>query len=161
LLAARLPQFRRRAARSITTHPKFFFFDVGVFRALRPRGPLDSDAEIEGAALETLVYQVMRAENANRGLGYALYTWRTAAGAEVDLVAYGERGLHAVEVTRSARFAEKDLASLRLFCADYPEARGLLLYGGTMRYRFGNIDVVPVVVGLGELGERLAHATAG
>ena len=48
LLAVREPVFRRRAARKLTTHPKFFFFDAGVFRALRPRGPLDSDDEIDG-----------------------------------------------------------------------------------------------------------------
>ena len=160
LLAVRLPQFRWRAARGLTAHPKFFYFDVGVFRALRPRGPLDSDAEIEGAALETLVFQVMRAECANRELGYELFSWRTASGAEVDLVAYGPRGLHAVEVKRSSRFAEKDLASLRLFAEDYPEGQGLLLYGGTQRYRFGNIDVVPMAEGLVGLGDRLAGLPA-
>jgi hypothetical protein len=51
---------------------------------------------------------------------------------------------------------EEDIASLRLFCADYPQARGLLLYGGHQRYRFGQIDVVPLGVGLTELGVRLA-----
>src|SRR5262245_4980693 len=49
LLSVRLPIFRRKAARKLTAHPKFFFFDAGVYRALRPRGPLDSDDEIDGA----------------------------------------------------------------------------------------------------------------
>jgi hypothetical protein len=30
----------------------FFFVDAGVFRSLRPRGPLDTPEEIEGLALE-------------------------------------------------------------------------------------------------------------
>jgi uncharacterized protein len=144
LLAIRLPVFRRRAARKLTTHPKFFLFDAGVYRALRPRGPLDSDDEIDGAAIETLVMQSVRAENANHDLGYELFSWRTGRGKEVDLVAYGPRGLHAFELKRSSRFREADLAGLRLFLKDYPEARGHFLYGGTMHYRFGAIHVSPL-----------------
>jgi predicted AAA+ superfamily ATPase len=123
---------------------------------LRPRGPLDSDAEIDGAAIETLVLQSLRAENANGALGYELFYWRTREGAEVDVVLYGERGLHGFEVTRSAIFREADLAGLRLFCADYPQAQGHLLYGGSKRYRFGSIEVVPLEEGLMSLPKTLA-----
>ena len=52
----------------MTTHPKFFLFDAGVYRTIRPRGPLDSPEEIDGAALETLVYQELRAHIAYRAL---------------------------------------------------------------------------------------------
>lgn len=41
LLAFRVPVFTRRAKRATVAHPKFFFFDTGVFRSLRPHGPLD------------------------------------------------------------------------------------------------------------------------
>lgn len=92
----------------------------------------------------------------NRGLGYELFFWRTHDHREVDLVLYGERGLHAFEVTRSAIFREADLSGLRLFCEDYPAARGHLLYGGTQRYRFGSIDVLPVGPALAELPALLA-----
>ena len=156
LLSVRLPPFHQRAKRKLTTHPKFYFFDAGVYRALRPSGPLDSADDIDGAAIETLVLQSLRAENANRGLGYDLHFWRTFDGKEVDFVLYGERGLHAIEVKRSSRFRDDDIASLRLFCTDYPQAHGLLLYGGHQRYRFGKIEVVPLGAGLKELGERLA-----
>jgi len=77
LLAVRLPPFHRRAKRKLTTHPKFYFFDAGVYRAMRPSGPLDSTEDIDGAAIETLVLQSLRAENANRALGYDLHFWRT------------------------------------------------------------------------------------
>ncbi len=155
LLAVRLPVFTRKASRKMTTHPKFFFFDAGVFRALRPRGPLDVDAEVDGAALETLLMQTLRAENAAGNLGYEFFTWRTQAHVEVDLVLYGEHGLHAFEVTRSAVFRERDLAGLRLFCDDYPQARGHLLYGGTKRYTFENIEVLPLRDALLTAGELL------
>lgn len=41
LLAFRLPVFSRRAKRRLLAHPRFFYFDCGVFRSLRPSGPLD------------------------------------------------------------------------------------------------------------------------
>ena len=48
LLAFRIPVFSRRAQRQLVTHPKFFYFDAGVYRSLRPAGPLDAPQEIEG-----------------------------------------------------------------------------------------------------------------
>jgi predicted AAA+ superfamily ATPase len=158
LLAVRLPVFRRKAARKMTTHPKFFFFDVGVYRALRPRGPLDADEEIDGAAIETLLFESLRAENANSGLGYELFFWRTGDGTEVDFVLYGQRGLHAFEVKRASVFRETDLTGLRAFCDEYPRARGHLFYGGTRRYRYDTIEVVPLGEGLAELATTLARA---
>ncbi len=155
LIATRIPVFTRRARRKLTAHPKFYFFDAGVFRALRPRGPLDTADEIDGPALETLVMQTLRAENTNHGLGYDMYFWRTREGKEVDFVLYGERGLHAIEVKRSARFSETDLDALQLFCSDYPEARGWLFYGGTKRYRYGAIEVLPVIDALPSLATLL------
>lgn len=61
LLASRVPVFQRRAKRAVTGHPKFYYFDTGVFRSIRPKGPLDSPDEINGAALEGLVFQHLRA----------------------------------------------------------------------------------------------------
>lgn len=144
LLATRLPVFTRRAKRKIVTHPKFFFFDAGVFRALRPRGPLDSAEEIDGAALETLVFQELRALNDYLELGYGLHYWRTATGDEVDFVLYGERGLVGVEVKRAARLRADDFAGLRAFQDEYPMAKSFLVYGGTKELREGKIHVFPI-----------------
>lgn len=144
LLAVRLPVFTRRAKRKIVAHPKFFFFDAGVFRSIRPRGPLDSEEEIDGAALETLILQELRAVNDALGLGYGLHYWRTAAGAEVDFVLYGERGLKAVEVKRSERVREGDLRGLEAFLDDYPMAQAWLVCATSRRYREGRVEVIPV-----------------
>ncbi len=61
LLAFRVPVFTRRAQRELVVHPKFYFFDSGVFRANRSASPLDAAAEIDGAALEGLVGQHLNA----------------------------------------------------------------------------------------------------
>jgi hypothetical protein len=64
-------------------HQKFFFFDAGVFRSLRPRGPLDAPEEIEGLALDGLVAQHLRALCQLRPEGGSLSFWRTRSGLEV------------------------------------------------------------------------------
>lgn len=92
LFSFRIPVFSRRAKRATASHPKFFLFDTGVFRSLRPKGPLDRPAEIEGAALEGLVAQHLRAWNAYRGENNQLSYWRTRSGLEVDLILYGDDG---------------------------------------------------------------------
>ncbi|MBM4358311.1 MAG: ATP-binding protein [Deltaproteobacteria bacterium] len=155
LLGVRLPVFTRRAKRAMTTHPKFYYFDCGVYRALRPRGPLDPAEEIDGAALETLVLQELRATNDNLELGYALSFWHTRDHREVDFVLYGERGLVAIEVKRASRWRDEDLASLRAFKADYPPARPFLFYGGTRRYEVDGIRILPLGDALRELPELL------
>ena len=125
-------------------HPKFYFFDVGVYRVLRKKGPLDSVDEIEGSAIESLVFQELRAINDNLQLDYELSYWRTTQQQEVDFVLYGPRGFWAIEVKRSSTFREKDLASLELFLGDYPQALGLCFYTGDQTYQFGNIKVMPL-----------------
>ena len=144
LLAFRLPVFTRRAKRRMTAHEKFYFFDAGVYRTLRPRGPLDRPEEIDGPALETLVLQELRALNAYLRLGYELYFWRAADQAEVDVVLYGERGIRAFEITRTRRIRRADTAGLLRFSADYPQARLHLIYGGERRMKDGGIDIIPV-----------------
>ena len=127
LLGFRLPVFQRRAQRQLVHHQKFFVFDAGVFRSIRPQGPLDAPQEIEGLALEGLVAQHLRAFCQLRPGGAQLSFWRTRSGLEVDFVAYGPELFLAVEVKRSARVERRDLAPLKAFGADYPEAQLLLL----------------------------------
>ncbi len=155
LLAVRVPAFTKKAKRRLVQHPKLFFFDAGVYRAIRPKGPLDTPADIDGAALETLVFQELRAHNEYAELGYTLHYFRTAAGHEVDFVLYGERGIVAIEVKRGDRIRSGDLTGLETFLADYPMARAYVVYGGSRHHREGGIEFVPVKAFLRELPDRL------
>jgi predicted AAA+ superfamily ATPase len=145
LIAVRLPAFTKRAKRRMVAHPKFYYFDAGVFQALRPRGPLDAVAEIHGAALETLFLQHARAINDYSRLGYDLYYWRTASGEEVDFVLYGERGLRAFEVKMSQTIRMEDLGPLLRFRSDYSQAKVHLLYLGNRRWHERGVEVLPFV----------------
>ncbi|EKD75479.1 MAG: hypothetical protein ACD_44C00116G0002, partial [uncultured bacterium] len=97
LIAVQLPCFDKRAERQMVQHPKFYYFDVGVYRQLRPKGPLDTPTEIGGAALETLFLQHLRAFIDYYHLDLKIYFWRTNTGMEVDFILYGEKGLFAFE----------------------------------------------------------------
>jgi uncharacterized protein len=144
LLAFRVPVFTRRAKRETSAHPKLFLFDAGVFRSLRPKGPLDRPEEIDGAALEGLVAQHLRAWLAYRGADADLYFWRTRSGVEVDFVVYGRAGFWAFEVKNSARIHSEDLRGLEAFGTDYPQAELVLLYRGARRERRGRVWILPV-----------------
>ena len=144
LLATRVPVFTRRAKRKMATHTKFYFFDAGVYRAIRPKGPLDSADEIDGPALETLLLQELRAHNDYGELGYDVFHWRSITGEEVDFVLYGERGLLGFEVKRADRVRDRDLDGIQAFLSDYPMARTFLVYGGTRTYTDGPVTVLPL-----------------
>ena len=133
LLAFRLPVFTRRAKRRLVAHPRFFYFDCGVFRSLRPSGPLDRPDEIAGPALEGLVAQHLRAWLAYSGTEGKLYYWRTRTGAEVDFVLYGAPGIWGIDVMNAGRIRPADLRGLRAFGNEYPESRRILLYRGEHR----------------------------
>lgn len=154
MIAQRVPVFTKKSKRRLVSHSKFFFFDVGVYRTLRPSGPLDTPEEMEGPAYETLLLQNIRAINDGLSLGYGVYYWRTSDGTEVDFVLYGSRGLIAIEVKRGRRYNAKSLTGLLSFRNDYPKAKTFFVYGGDRRFQEGPIEVWPMkdfLMGLPEI----------
>jgi predicted AAA+ superfamily ATPase len=143
LISFRIPVFKKRAKRHLISHQKFYYFDAGVFRSLRPSGPLDSPQEIDGAALEGLVCQHLRAWNALSGDKNKLYFWRTKSGNEVDFIVYGKDTFCAVEVKNTARFSKKMLKGLHAFKEDYPESQAYLLYRGKEHLKIKDVLCLP------------------
>ena len=145
LLSYELKPFLKKSKRDLARSPKFYFFDAGVFQALRPKGPLDTLSERSGIALETLVLQEITAYNSYKNLEYEIFYWRTRNNKnEVDFVLYGEKGLKAVEVKLSHRIRPNDYRSLLEFLKDYPKAEAFLLHTGQKSYVFKDIHVLPV-----------------
>jgi len=144
LIAHRVPVFSKRSKRKTVIHPKFYFFDAGVFGTLRPMGPLDTPEEAQGAAIETVVFQEMLALNDYLGLGYNIYYWRTADDIEVDFVLYGEKGIKAIEVKRTSRINDSMFKGLKAFAKEYPVAKCYFVYGGDRRMWENNIEIVPI-----------------
>lgn len=151
LIALRLPVFTKRAKRRLITHPKFYFFDVGIYRTLRPMGPLDRPEEVEGVAFESLFLQDLLAVNDSQGLGYKLYYYRTATGQEVDFVVYGNRGLLTFEIKRTIKVKKEMLRGIRAFKKEYPEAKCFFVYGGKRIMQEDKIEILPIEKALYDL----------
>jgi predicted AAA+ superfamily ATPase len=157
LIGHRVPVFSKRAKRRMAAHPKFFLFDVGIYRAIRPKGPLDRPEEIDGAALETLLFQEIRATNDLSGFGYHLYYWRTSNKLEVDFILYGEKGLIGIEVKRAANIRNKELSGLKAFKKDYPMASLYMFYGGDKEVEISGIRLLPMSLAIKTLPQILEN----
>jgi len=144
LIGTRLPAFNKRAKRRLVLGEKFFFFDTGVYRAIRPVGPLDAPEEISGALLQTLLLQEFAALNDYYGLGYTPYYWRTSNKTEVDFVFYGEKGFIAVEVKRGKATDASKMSGLKLFQKDYPQAKCYFVCGADRREYHEKIEIWPL-----------------
>ena len=143
LLSFRLPVFRKRAARATVAHDKFYLFDCGVFRGLRPAGPLDRPKRSRARH-----WKGWSPSTCGRGwptatAGERLYYWRTRAGSEVDFIIYGPDQFIAIEVKHSATVRRSDLHALRSFHDDYPEAQRLLLYLGDEQLHVDGVQCMP------------------
>jgi predicted AAA+ superfamily ATPase len=143
LLGFRLNVFSKRAKRELAVHPKFYYFDCGVYRSIRPRGPMDKVSEIDGIALESLVAQHLMSWCDYSEGGHKLYYWQTRSQVEVDFVIYGETGVYAFEVKNASRCDRSDLGALKAFGEDYPEAKRCLLYRGKERLKIDDVMCIP------------------
>jgi predicted AAA+ superfamily ATPase len=159
LLGKQILPFTYRAKRNMIAHGKFYFFDTGVFRIIRPTGLLDSPQEIDGSALETLFLQSLQAVNDYFNLSYKIYFWRTQSGNEVDFVLYGPKGLYAFEIKRSAKINSSSLKGLKSFLQDYPQAQAYIVYLGKNKEYHDNITALPYEEALKILPDILAGAT--
>ena len=157
LIADKLPIFTNKAKRELISHPKFYFFDVGVYRTIRSTGILDDLNALGGLCLETLFLQELQAINNYLELEYNFYFWRTKNKLEVDFIAYGPRGLIAFEIKSGSRVDNRALRGLRAFQQDYPMATLYLINLGERREYYDNISVIPLTEALLALDKLLAY----
>ncbi|NGX33660.1 MAG: hypothetical protein K1060chlam4_01731, partial [Candidatus Anoxychlamydiales bacterium] len=143
LIASTIPIFTKRAKRMLISHSKFYLFDVGIYKAMRKTGILDSNNEIDGTALEGLVFQHLKTWCEYTKEKNALFFWRTKSGVEVDFIVYGKSGFWAIEVKNNTKVSFKDVKGLIHFSEDYPECTPILLYRGNQRLKIKGILCMP------------------
>jgi predicted AAA+ superfamily ATPase len=144
LLSFQLRSFTKKAKRALVTHPKFYFFDCGVFASLRPRSIYDKESERDGVSLEGLVAQHLKAWVEAQIEPHQLHFWQTSSKVEVDFIVTGPNCFFAIEVKNGAVVHPQDLHGLELFQEDYPEATPILLYRGRHRYKERGILCCPI-----------------
>lgn len=140
-----LPAWRPRAKVKEASHPKFYFFDTGVVRAIagRTREPLGR--EERGSLLETLVLHELRAWINTSNCGGSLSYWRTPSGTEVDFIwSRGTRAV-AVEVKSGKSWRPEYARGLKTLVETKMVSKCFAVYGGDERLDDGPVAVLPVV----------------
>ncbi len=147
-----IPAWSGSDRKSLVSHPKVYFFDLGVRNALLRR-PLDTPLDDErGFLLEHLIaYEI------HRRLGAlwpeaAVYYYRTRHGSEVDFVIQLGRELWAIEVKSAGRLTSKARRGLDAFADREPEVkRRIVVYLGTRKQKWDNVEVLPLMEFLRQL----------
>jgi predicted AAA+ superfamily ATPase len=153
LLGAWLPAWRPRAKIKEVGHPKFYFVDPGLVRALarRLREPLES-AE-RGTLLETLVFHELRAHIEYSAIGGDLSYWRTPSGTEVDFIWTRGRAAIGIESKATQRWRSADARALHELVAAGVIDAGYAVYLGDRELADGPIRVLPASTFLRALGD--------
>ena len=144
LIGTWLPAWRKKPKVKQVAHPKFYFFDTGVVRALtgRLREPLDSVER--GTLLETWVFHELRAHIAYSGCGGELSYWRTPAGNEVDFIwSRGPKSV-GIEVKSSSRWRPEWSKTLNEMVDEGHIKTAIGVYTGTERLKIGHMRIMPL-----------------
>lgn len=144
LIGCWLPAWRPRAKIKEVAHPKFYFFDTGVVRAVqnRLREPLES-AE-RGPLLETLVLHELRSWINVSGCGGELFYWRTPSGSEVDFIWTRGKKNVAIEVKSAPVWKKEHGSALNQLFDEGRVQKCFGVYGGNARLKDRAVDVLPV-----------------
>ena len=136
----------KRATKQVA-HPKFYFFDSGVARALSGRLPYPPTDEELGPLLETFMLSEVKAFLAYSGKNYPVHFWRTHDGVEVDLFCETQNGYVAIELKASQRWDNQYNKGLNRIGAELGEGK-VSRYGvylGEREASFGGIRVLPLL----------------
>ena len=121
--------------------PKVYFTDVGTLcHLVGLRDPAHAAASpMAGAIMETAVLSEIFKALVHRGMDPQVYFWRTAAGAEVDIVVEWAGKLVPVEVKLSATPAPAMARGIETFCAALPKRSvpGFVVHPGEIRLPLG------------------------
>lgn len=135
LLVRRLPAWHRNVGKRLVKSPKVYVRDTGIAHALLGLRNKEEvlGHSVAGQTWETLAVETLIAA-APDGTDASFY--RTAAGAEIDLVlALPNRRLWAIEIKRSS--APKVDKGFHLACAEVKPQKRFVVYSGTERFSLG------------------------
>jgi len=136
LLAYRLPAFETKLRVRERQHPKLYFVDPGIARAVRQDvGPPGS--EQKGHLFEGFVGGLLRAYMDYRELGTALAYWSPAGTlqTEVDFVVSRGPECIAIEAKSARTLAVRDFAGLRAFAKQPGLRRRIVVHTGRLSGR--------------------------
>ncbi len=132
-------------------HPKFYFFDNGVFNGLL--GNFVASLDRVGTLCEQLVYNQLIHSSWAHTKDIEVSTLRTRLGEEVDFIVKLENQVFGIEVKHSQDINTDCLKGLLFFDQNFPKNKGLYVFHmGTKEKKFGKVWSLPWQQGLKILG---------
>jgi predicted AAA+ superfamily ATPase len=129
----RVPAYEKNAVKRIVKHPKGYLRDSGLLHHLLRIPDLDAllghpqmGHSWEGMVVEEIIRQLNFF-----GVSFDYFYYRTAAGAEVDLILEGDFGLIPVEIKRTQRVTRRELRPLKDFINERDCRFGLVINNDT------------------------------
>ncbi len=146
LVGQMLYPYSKSVRRRLSKHPKFYFFDLGVRRALTRKlhVPLERHTKEFGEAFEHfLILEIIRLSTYQQwDCTFSFY--RTSAGAEVDLIIETPHGrIIALEIKTSESPSEKDLRGLKSFRDICPKAELFMASFAAHGRKMGDVSILP------------------
>lgn len=146
LLGFFLLPYRKSLRKRLSQHPKFYFFDRGIVRALTKTltVPLEPKTDTFGRAFEHFILvEIMRTIQYEK-LDYTMSYYRTEHGTEVDLILETPQGkIKAIEIKSTNVIQSVHLGGLRSFKAMTPQAELACVCLAPHRREIGDINVLP------------------
>lgn len=146
-----LPAWSLNSSTKQVEHPKFYFFDMGIVRALSGRLPYELTQEEKGPLLETWLIHELRAYLSYKELHYKLFFWRNHNGTEVDIVFEGKKYFFALEIKANKNWKPEFKKGLRSFKDRFDRQPGqpkpvklIGIYTGDRKAKHDDIEIYPV-----------------
>jgi uncharacterized protein len=146
LLATRLPAFEARLRVRERTHPKLYWVDCGLVRAVKKyRGAVTQ--EERGPLLEGWIFSLLRTYQEIWPVYDEISYWSPAEArlTEVDFLLQRGKSFIAIEVKATTRFSPSMLVGLKAISALKGIKRRILVYEGTRQLSTPDgIEVLPI-----------------
>jgi predicted AAA+ superfamily ATPase len=139
LLGFELPSLGTIRKRKALVSSKFYFFDIGVARALQGRGVVHARSSDVGDAFEAWLFHELRAA-VDYGLYKTLHYWRTVTQIEVDFIL---NETTAIEVKATEHADRGDLKGLHAIGDERPMRHRILVCREARPRIVDGIEVLP------------------
>jgi len=138
--------YQKAARKRLSKHPKFYFFDTGIVRALTKKitVPLEPKTIEFGRAFEHFILLDIMRQAEYRKLDYNFSYYRTEGGSEVDLIIETPKGeTFAVEIKSTDTIDSTHLRGLKSFKEICPSAKLCCVSTSPRVINIGEITILP------------------
>ncbi len=140
MLGYELPPYSSTMKRKAIQTPKFYFFDLGVVRALRKLPPIVPESADFAEFFEHYLFMELKAWIDYRKPGAQLSYWRSQSGFEVDFIVDSDI---AIEVKATTIVQDKHLAGLKALREENKVKRFILVCREERARKVDGIDILP------------------